>query len=133
MGIQPIVDNHLLLPADNEHDDNNIDYESEKYSDEEDLDAPGTNQSDRILAKRGMTRLFKFRMKYGNPGGIKLKVTFDALNRVSGLHRALFSSFLGDLVREHIGLKNLSWRNVNKEERDKLWTDITVHIYYCIF
>ena len=133
MGIQPIVDNHLLLPADNEHDDNNIDYESEKYSDEEDLDAPGTNQSDRILAKRGITRLYKFRMKYGNPSGIKLKVTFDALNRVSGLHRALFSSFLGDLVREHIGLKNLSWRNVNKEERDKLWTDITVHIYYCIF
>ncbi|GKA47946.1 hypothetical protein Tco_0740904 [Tanacetum coccineum] len=45
---------------------------------------------------------------------------------VSGLHRALFSSFLGDLVREHIGLKILSWKKVDKESRDKLWDEITI-------
>ncbi|GJX11000.1 hypothetical protein Tco_0200859 [Tanacetum coccineum] len=56
---------------------------------------------------------------------VKLKVTFDALNRVLGLHRALFSSFLGDLVREHIGLKILCWKKVKKESRDKLWDEIT--------
>ncbi|GJU51571.1 hypothetical protein Tco_1221126, partial [Tanacetum coccineum] len=29
--------------------------------------------------------------------------------KISGKHRALFSSFLGDTVREHIGLKILAW------------------------
>ncbi|GJU26676.1 reverse transcriptase domain-containing protein [Tanacetum coccineum] len=103
-----------------------------KYSNDEDADgtnhandADGTNHSDLKLVKRGITRLYKFRMEYGKPGGIKIKVTFDALNRVSGLHRALFLSFLGDLVREHIGLKILSWKKVDKESRDKLWDEIT--------
>ncbi|GJX09920.1 hypothetical protein Tco_0199779 [Tanacetum coccineum] len=32
---------------------------------------------------------------------------------ISGKHRALFSSFLGDMVREHIGLKILSWKKVD--------------------
>nr|GEW34162.1 hypothetical protein [Tanacetum cinerariifolium] len=99
-------------------------YESEKYFDAE--DAAGTNHSDRKLVKRGITRLYKFRMEYGKPGGIKIKVTFDALNRVSGLHRALFLTFLGDLVREHIGLKILSWKKVDKESRDKPWDEITI-------
>ncbi|GKG62181.1 hypothetical protein Tco_0632085, partial [Tanacetum coccineum] len=61
------------------------------YSNDEDADetnhaedADGTDHSDLKLVKRGITRLY---------GGIKIKVTFDALNRVSGLHRALFSSF----------------------------------------
>ncbi|GJW60940.1 transposase, Ptta/En/Spm, transposase, Tnp1/En/Spm-like protein [Tanacetum coccineum] len=35
--------------------------------------------------------------EYGKPDGIKLSVTFDALNRISGKHRALFLSFLGDM------------------------------------
>ncbi|GJW57166.1 hypothetical protein Tco_0103897 [Tanacetum coccineum] len=109
-----------LVNSDNE---NGYGYESEKYSDAEDED--GTNSSDHKLVKRGITRLCKFRMTYGKPGSVKLKVTFDALNRVSGLHRALFSSFLGDLVREHIGLKILCWKKVKKESRDKLWDEIT--------
>ncbi|GJX84291.1 hypothetical protein Tco_0335065 [Tanacetum coccineum] len=83
----------------------------EKYSDAKDKD--GTNSSDHKLVKRGITRLCKFRMTYGKPGSVKLKVTFDALNRVSGLHRALFSSFLGDLVHEHIG--EISQRSKKKE------------------
>nr|GEX61509.1 hypothetical protein [Tanacetum cinerariifolium] len=62
--------------------------------------------------------------EYGKPGGIKIKVTFDALIRISGLHRALFLSFLGYLVREHIGLKILSWKKVDKESRNKLWDEI---------
>ncbi|GKE30452.1 hypothetical protein Tco_1445836 [Tanacetum coccineum] len=120
------VDDHdLLVNSDNENDDM-LGYESEKYSDDEDAD--GTNHSDLKLVKRGITRLYKFHREYGKPGGIKIKVTFDALNRVSGLHRALFSSFLGDLVREHIGLKILSWKKVDKESRDKLWDEITIHI-----
>ncbi|GKD50848.1 transposase, Ptta/En/Spm, transposase, Tnp1/En/Spm-like protein, partial [Tanacetum coccineum] len=64
-------------------------------------------------------------MEYRKPGGVKLSVTFDALNRISGKHRALFSSFLGDMVREHIGLKILAWNKVGSEARDKLWDEIT--------
>ncbi|GJT32430.1 reverse transcriptase domain-containing protein [Tanacetum coccineum] len=62
---------------------------------------------------------------YRNPNRIKLSATFDALNRISGKHRALFSSFLGDLVREHIGLKILSWKKMGSEARDKIWDEIT--------
>ncbi|GJR65915.1 hypothetical protein Tco_0011980 [Tanacetum coccineum] len=124
-------DHDLLVNSDNENDDM-LGYESEKYSDDEDADgtnhaedADGTNHSDLKLVKRGITRLYKFHREYGKPGGIKIKVTFDALNRVSGLHKALFLSFLGDLVHEHIGLKILSWKKVDKESRDKLWDEIT--------
>ncbi|GJU56882.1 hypothetical protein Tco_1234648 [Tanacetum coccineum] len=126
------ADDHDLLVNSNNENDDMLGYEYEKYSDDEDTngtnhaeDADGTNHSDLKLVKRGITRLYKFRKEYGKPGGIKIKVTFDALNRVSGLHKALFLSFLGDLVREHIGLKILSWKKVGKESRDKLWDEIT--------
>nr|GFA47593.1 hypothetical protein [Tanacetum cinerariifolium] len=64
--------------------------------------------------------------EYGKPDGIKLSVTIDALNMISRKHKALFSSFLGDMVREHIGLKILSWKKVDSEARNKLWDEITV-------
>jgi hypothetical protein len=119
------VDTDILLP-DNEAGVNTIQYEDETYysSDEE-----NDNQLNRTLSNRGITRLAKFRRQYGNPGQIKHKVTIDALNRVAGLNRALFASFLGDVVREHIGLKVLSWKKVDKESKQKLWDEITVHIY----
>ena len=119
------IDTDILLP-DNEADVNTIQYEDETYasSDEE-----NDNQLNRKLSNRGITRLAKFRLQYGHPGQVKHKVTIDALNRVTGLNRALFASFLGDVVREHIGLKVLSWKKVDKESRQKLWDEITVHIY----
>ncbi|GJX32953.1 hypothetical protein Tco_0242808 [Tanacetum coccineum] len=40
------------------------------------------NITDLKLVKRGITRLYKFRREYGKPGGIKIKVTFDALNKI---------------------------------------------------
>ncbi|GKF38998.1 hypothetical protein Tco_0119059 [Tanacetum coccineum] len=108
------ADDHDLLVNFNNENDDMLGYESEKYYDDEDADgtnhaedadgtnhaedADGTNHSDLKLVKRGITSLYKFHREYGKPGGIKIKVTFDALNRVSRLHRALFSSFLGDLV-----------------------------------
>ncbi|GKC93878.1 transposase, Ptta/En/Spm, transposase, Tnp1/En/Spm-like protein [Tanacetum coccineum] len=51
----------------------------------------------------------------------------DENNHSNGnvVKRALFSSFLGDMVREHIGLKILSWKKVDSEARDKLWDEIT--------
>ncbi|GJV93463.1 hypothetical protein Tco_1541276 [Tanacetum coccineum] len=50
------------------------------------------------------------------------------ITRISGKHRALFSSFLGDMVREHIGLQILSWKKVGPEARNKLWDEITPKI-----
>ncbi|GJY30059.1 transposase, Ptta/En/Spm, transposase, Tnp1/En/Spm-like protein [Tanacetum coccineum] len=99
-------------------------YHSEEYFDDAHEDDEN-NHSNGNVVKRGITRLYKFRMEYGKPGGVKLSVTFDALNRISGKHRALFSSFLGDMVREHIGLKILAWNKVGSEARDKLWDEIT--------
>ncbi|GJX43309.1 transposase, Ptta/En/Spm, transposase, Tnp1/En/Spm-like protein, partial [Tanacetum coccineum] len=91
----------------------------------EDAHEDDENNHSNGYAKRGITRLCKFRREYGKPGGVKLSVTFDALNRISGKHRALFSSFLGDMVREHIGLQILSWKKVGPEARNKLWDEIT--------
>nr|GEU36203.1 hypothetical protein [Tanacetum cinerariifolium] len=90
-------------------EDSDSRYQSEEYFDEVQEDDEN-NHSNGNVVKRGITRLYKFRMEYGKPDGIKLSVTFDTLNRISGKHRALFSSFLGDMVREHIGLKILSWK-----------------------
>ncbi|GJS56004.1 hypothetical protein Tco_0629366 [Tanacetum coccineum] len=112
-----------LVNYDNDNDIDDLGYESEVYLDEEEDE---NNHSNGNVVKRGITRLSKFRREYGKPDGIKLSVTFDALNRISGKHRALFLSFLGDLVREHIGLKILSWKKVGSEARDKLWDEITV-------
>ncbi|GJZ53344.1 hypothetical protein Tco_0608229 [Tanacetum coccineum] len=109
---------------DNDNDIDDLGYESEVYLDD-DEDEDENNHSNRNVVKRGITRLSKFYREYGKPDGIKLSVTFDALNRISGKHRALFFSFLGDLVREHIGLKILSWKKEG-EARDKLWDEITV-------
>ncbi|GJQ91100.1 transposase, Ptta/En/Spm, transposase, Tnp1/En/Spm-like protein [Tanacetum coccineum] len=47
------------------------------------------------------------------------------ITRISGKHRALFSSFLGDMVRKHIGLQILSRNKVGPEARNKLWDEIT--------
>ena len=114
-------DQNLLVNYDNENEDMN--YESEHFTDDE---TDGNNIS-AGWKKRGITRLSKFRNEYGKPGGIKLSVAFDAMYRISGSNRALFSSFLGDLVREHIGLKTLSWKKVKPEARDKLWDEIRVY------
>ena len=108
--------------------ENTLEYESETYSDEGE-DA-GNNHSNANVVKRGITRLAKFRRDYGKTDVIKVSVTFDTLNRLSGKNRALFSSFLGDLVREHIGVRILTWRKVDSEARDKMWDEITVHIYF---
>nr|GEZ24314.1 hypothetical protein [Tanacetum cinerariifolium] len=80
-------DHDLLVNSDNENDDM-LGYEFEKYSDDEDTDgtnhaedADGINQSHMKLVKRSITRQYKFHRKYGKPGGLKINVTFDALNK----------------------------------------------------
>ncbi|GJW50598.1 hypothetical protein Tco_0091949 [Tanacetum coccineum] len=120
------IDNQAnLVNYDNENEYviEDLGYESEEYT--EDAYQDDENNHSNGYAKRGITRLCKFRREYGKPDGVKLSVTFDALNRISGKHRALFLSFLGDMVREHIGLQILSWKKVGPEARNKLWDEIT--------
>ncbi|GKC97065.1 hypothetical protein Tco_1162507 [Tanacetum coccineum] len=106
------IDNQTnLVNYDNENE-NKIDdlgYQSEEYIKDDE------NNHSNGYAKRGITRLCKFRREYGKPGGVKLSVTFDALNRILGKHRALFS----------IGLQILSWKKVGPDARNKLWDEIT--------
>ncbi|GKF35244.1 hypothetical protein Tco_0108444, partial [Tanacetum coccineum] len=108
----------------NEIENDDLGYHSDEYFDDAHEDDEN-NHSNGNVVKRGITRLYKFRMEYGKPCRVKLSVTFDALNRISGKHRALFSSFLGDMVREHIGFQILSWKKVGPEARNKLWDEIT--------
>nr|GEW78858.1 hypothetical protein [Tanacetum cinerariifolium] len=86
-----------LVNYDNDNDLDDLGYELEVYLDEEEEDE--NNHSNRNVVKRDITRLSKFYREYEKPNGIKLSVTFDALNKISGKHRALFSSFLGNLVK----------------------------------
>ncbi|GJV08964.1 transposase, Ptta/En/Spm, transposase, Tnp1/En/Spm-like protein [Tanacetum coccineum] len=114
METQAINDQDPLVNYDNDNENDDLGYQSEEYFDEVQEDDEN-NHSNGNVVKRGITRLYKFRREYGKPDGIKLSVTFDALNRISGKHRALFSSFLGDMVREHTCLKILSWKKVASE------------------
>ncbi|GKD66961.1 hypothetical protein Tco_1309069 [Tanacetum coccineum] len=98
-----------MVNYDNENENDDLGYRSKEYFDKAD-EEDGNNHSNGNVVKRGITRLYKFRREYGKPDRIKLSVTLDALNRISGKHIALFSSFLGDMVHEHIGLKILSWK-----------------------
>ncbi|GJZ96141.1 hypothetical protein Tco_0668475 [Tanacetum coccineum] len=70
------------------------------------------------VVKRGITRLYKFRREYGKPDGIKLIVTFDALNRIPGKHRALFSSFLGYMVVAFIGFEDSYLKTVDSGKQE---------------
>ncbi|GKE29754.1 hypothetical protein Tco_1445138 [Tanacetum coccineum] len=92
------VDNQANLVYYDNENENEIDdlrYQSEEYI--EDAHEDDENNHSNGYAKRGITRLCKFRREYGKPSGVKLSVTFNALNRISGKHRALFSSFLRDM------------------------------------
>ncbi|KAK9071309.1 hypothetical protein SSX86_009877 [Deinandra increscens subsp. villosa] len=74
--------------------------------------------------KRGMTRLVKWRARFEKNGEEKWPLTFDALGRVGGVHRAKFSSFMGDIVRAGVGLRYLEWRKVPIEDKNKMWAAI---------
>ncbi|GJU83528.1 ribonuclease H-like domain-containing protein [Tanacetum coccineum] len=126
METQAIDDQDHLVNYDNDNENDDFRYRSEEYFDETHEEDENNNSNGNVV-KWGITRLYKFRMEYRKPDGIKLSVTFDALNRISGKHIALFLIFLGDMVREHIGLKILSWKKVDSEARDKLWDEITLY------
>ncbi|GKE34675.1 hypothetical protein Tco_1453997, partial [Tanacetum coccineum] len=82
------IDNQANLVNYDDENENEIEdlrYESEKYT--EDAHEDDENNHSNGYAKRGITRLCKFRREYGKPDGV------DALNMISGKHRALFYEF----------------------------------------
>ena len=84
-------------------------------------------QKNDVKAKRGLTRLPKLRTRFTNSGGKRHEVEFDSLGRLMGEYRSEFTSFLGDTVREHVGLRWLTWKEVPKEVKAKLWDQVTVN------
>ncbi|KAL4561169.1 hypothetical protein LXL04_033332 [Taraxacum kok-saghyz] len=104
------------------YDDNSSDDLDSSTDSEQEIQTTVKRKSKR---KRGLTRLPKERTEHTNSGGKKKRVKFDELGRFAGKYRAQLPSFLGDLVREKVGLSVLNWRNVTKEVRDKLWEEIT--------
>ena len=102
------------------------DAESDFNDSDQDNQLPRAQRPNR---KRGMTRLPRLRTDYTRSGGRKKLVKFDNLGRFSGKYRALFVSYLGDLVRQKVGLRVFSWKAVEPEERVKLWQQITVKIF----
>nr|GEX52421.1 hypothetical protein [Tanacetum cinerariifolium] len=102
METQAIDDQDPLVNYDNDNENDDLGYQLEEYFDEVQEDDEN-NHSNGNVVKMGITR-------------------------ISGKHRALFFSFLGDMVREHIGLNILSWKKVDSEARDKLWDKITLHV-----
>lgn len=109
-----------------EYDTNSMD-EFESASTDSDMDLAQPKEK---TNKRGLTRLPKLRTTFVNSGGIKHKVTFDELDRISGEYRSEFPSFLGDIVRQHVGLRFLSWKKVPKESKDTLWEKIMVKLNF---
>ncbi|KAL4563354.1 hypothetical protein LXL04_027395 [Taraxacum kok-saghyz] len=107
------------------YDDNSSDDLDSNTDSEQEIQTTVKRKSKR---KRGLTRLPKVRTEHTNSGGRKKHVKFDEIGRFTWKYRAQFPSFLGDLVREKVGLSVHNWRNVTKEVRDKLWEEIT-HYY----
>ncbi|GKB32628.1 hypothetical protein Tco_0872029, partial [Tanacetum coccineum] len=104
MDTQAIDDQAHLANYDsyNEIENDDLGYHSEEYFDDAHEDDEN-NHSNGNVVKRGITRLYKFRMEYGKPDGVKLSVTFDALNRFedSSMEQArkLVMNRLGQLLR----------------------------------
>ncbi|GJR45437.1 hypothetical protein Tco_1313540 [Tanacetum coccineum] len=84
MDTQAIDDQaHLAnYDSDNEIENDDLGYHSEEYFDDAHEDYEN-NHSNGNVVKRGITRLYKFRMEYGKPDGVKLSVTFNVFVRVS--------------------------------------------------
>ncbi|GJW61374.1 integrase, catalytic region, zinc finger, CCHC-type containing protein [Tanacetum coccineum] len=92
METQAIDDHDHLVIYDNDNENDDLGYRSEEYFDEGGQEDE-KNHSNGNVVKRGITRLYKFHREYGKPDGIKLSVTFNALNRILGKHRALFMRY----------------------------------------
>ncbi|GKA55047.1 putative transposase, Tnp1/En/Spm-like protein [Tanacetum coccineum] len=76
METQAIDDQDHLVNYDNDNENDDLGYRSEEYFDEA-HEEDENNHSNGNVVKRGITKLYKFRMEYGKPDGIKLSRYFD--------------------------------------------------------
>lgn len=82
------------------------------------------NQVDATLNYRAM----KQRQK-----GEKINVQFDAKDQPLANVSKELQSYIGVLVREHIPISFLDWKNVPRSYTDKIWEQITVSFYLSFF
>ncbi|KAL6561705.1 hypothetical protein OROMI_017306 [Orobanche minor] len=132
-GFSADEDNHLQEDEDNHIEEDESADDSDKHSESESDSDPnaeqtGTEQNKtRPKRKRGPTRLAKLKKKFNEEGASRKRLKFDRYGRIKTRDAADFSSYLGDLVRERIGLTVTGWKEVKPEERQMLWDTIVIH------
>jgi hypothetical protein len=105
------------------------DYEENEMENAEEMQLQQENPKEVIKTKRGMTRMLKLHRDFLNKEKTtKRNIGFDNMFRPIGDHRIEFSSFLGYLARDMIGLKHLCWKEVLKATRENMWDRIQVCI-----
>ena len=129
-------DNHLQEDEDNHCEEDETVEDSDEHSESEsdsdpDAEQTGTEQNKtRSKRKRGPTRLAKLKKMFNEKGASKKRLKFDRYGRIKTRDAADFSSYLGDLVRERIGLTVTEWKEVTPDQRQMLWDTILVMFHY---
>ncbi|CAI9285356.1 unnamed protein product [Lactuca saligna] len=109
-------DGNQEYDSDTENGENkDIHYNSQSDSEEE-IHKTVPTRSNR---KGGMTRLPKLKTEYVNSCE-KQRVRLDEFSKFTRKNNAVFVSYLGDLVREKVGLSVICWKKVKPEMKDKL-------------
>ncbi|CAI9284743.1 unnamed protein product [Lactuca saligna] len=94
----------LEMEEEDQNDGSDLDdSEHEDTSDYTSNDSNSNTDTTKKTRKRGLIRLPKFARKY----------------------RSQLPSYLGDLVRERVGVSVFNWKKVAKEVKEKLWEEIT--------
>ncbi|CAI9264359.1 unnamed protein product [Lactuca saligna] len=116
----------LEMEDDDQNDGSDLDdSEHEDTSDYTSGDSNSNTETTKKTRKRGLIRLPKLQTEHTNYGGRKKRVKFDEFGRFAGKYRSQLPSYLGDLVRERVGVSVFNWKKVTKEVKEKLWEEIT--------
>lgn len=105
----------------NEYEDNkNAEVSSESDGNSDKEESTQTEINIKPPRRRELTKLAKTRSNfvYYDCKGKCVKV--DRCRRLKGKYMSEFPSFLGDLVRERVGLSVTGWKKVSKEFKYKL-------------
>lgn len=127
-GENTLIEDVPILEMEEEDQYDGSDLDDSEHEDRYDYtssDSDSNNETRKKTRKRGLTRLPKLRTEHTNSGGRKKRVKFDEFGRFAGKYRSQLPSYLGDLVRERVGVSVFNWKKVTKEVKEKLWEEIT--------
>ncbi|CAI9260649.1 unnamed protein product [Lactuca saligna] len=80
------------------------DSEHEDTSDYAYSDSDRHTETTKKIRKRGLIRLPKLQTEHTNSDGRKKRLKFDEFGRFAGKYKSQLTSYLGDLVRERVGV-----------------------------